>query len=345
MIPRLPPGLTVGEYAPWFTCETPNNPKYAFQTVAGRHVLLGFLPPDPAMHQSVGRALQAHRAAFDDRTLTLFLAIRDAGSIAQARNQLPGLRWFLDRDGSVTRLYGGEAGLWVLLDPALRIARIAPMAETASVFAQAASLPPPDASGVAPALIVPRVFEPGLCETLIAYYEARGGQPSGVMRDVAGRTVGVLDPMKRRRDVAIEDPELRQQIRLRMVRRLGPELKRAYGFEATRLERYVVACYDAEEGGFFNPHRDNETLGTAHRRFAASINLNAEGFEGGDLRFPEFGARTYRPPTGGAVVFSCSMLHEATPVTRGRRYAFLPFLYDEAGAAVREANRGALAVD
>ncbi|MGH6966519.1 MAG: 2OG-Fe(II) oxygenase, partial [Phenylobacterium sp.] len=66
--------------------------------------------------------------------------------------------------------------------------------------------------------------------------------------------------------------------------------------------------------------------------------LNAAAFEGGDLRFPEFGPRTYRPPTGGAVVFSCSLQHEATPVTKGRRYAFLPFLYDEAGAALREAN-------
>jgi predicted 2-oxoglutarate/Fe(II)-dependent dioxygenase YbiX len=43
------------------------------------------------------------------------------------------------------------------------------------------------------------------------------------------------------------------------------------------------------------------------------------------------------------VVFSCSLLHEATPVTRGRRYAFLPFLYDEAGAAIREKNSGFLA--
>ncbi len=49
--------------------------------------------------------------------------------------------------------------------------------------------------------------------------------------------------------------------------------------------------------------------------------------------------RTYKPPTGGAVVFCCSLLHEATPVTKGVRYAFLPFLYDEAGKQVREANK------
>jgi predicted 2-oxoglutarate/Fe(II)-dependent dioxygenase YbiX len=41
-------------------------------------------------------------------------------------------------------------------------------------------------------------------------------------------------------------------------------------------------------------------------------------------------------------VFSCSLLHAVSRVTRGRRYAFLPFLYDEAAAAVRDANRGSL---
>ncbi|RYG09162.1 MAG: 2OG-Fe(II) oxygenase, partial [Caulobacteraceae bacterium] len=61
-------------------------------------------------------------------------------------------------------------------------------------------------------------------------------------------------------------------------------------------------------------------------------------YDGGDLRFPEFGSRTFRPSVGGAVVFSCSLLHEATMVTRGTRYAFLPFLYDEAAAEVRRAN-------
>jgi predicted 2-oxoglutarate/Fe(II)-dependent dioxygenase YbiX len=69
-----------------------------------------------------------------------------------------------------------------------------------------------------------------------------------------------------------------------------------------------------------------------------TINLNAEDYEGGDLRFPEYGRQTYRAPTGGACIFSCGLMHEATPVTTGKRYAFLPFLYDEAAAARREAN-------
>jgi predicted 2-oxoglutarate/Fe(II)-dependent dioxygenase YbiX len=346
MIAPLPPGLTPGEYAPWFSCRTPAHPDFAFNTVGGRYLLLGFLPDGAEAREAAARALQAHRARFDDHHLAAFLVVSDPPTIAAAQNSLPGLRWFLDHDGAVTRLYGADAGMWFLIDPSMRILRIAPLAEADSVFAEAAALPPIDAHAgaplLAPVLIVPRVFEPEFCRQLIALYDAEGGQISGVMRDVGGRTVGVLDSMKQRRDVVIQDPALRKQVVARIRRRLLPEIRRAFNFEVTRFERYLVACYDAQEGGYFRPHRDNDTLGTAHRRFAASINLNAEDFEGGDLRFPEFGQKTYRPPTGGAVVFGCALQHEATPVTAGRRYAFLPFLYDEAAAEVRQANMAAL---
>jgi predicted 2-oxoglutarate/Fe(II)-dependent dioxygenase YbiX len=121
--------------------------------------------------------------------------------------------------------------------------------------------------------------------------------------------------------------------------RLAPEILKAFQFHATRIERHIVACYDSGTGGYFRPHRDNTTKGTAHRRFAVSLNLNTGEYEGGLLRFPEFGWQTYLAPVGGAVVFSCSLLHEATPVTSGRRYAYLPFLYDDAAARIRDRNR------
>ena len=140
---------------------------------------------------------------------------------------------------------------------------------------------------------------------------------------------------RRRHELDAEIIRLTQQ---RIRRRLVPEILKVHNFNVTRMERYIVCCYDAGTGGYFRPHRDNTTKGTAHRRFAVTINLNAEDYEGGDLRFPEFGPRTYRAPTGGAVVFSCSLLHEATPITRGKRYAFLPFLYDEAAARLRLEN-------
>jgi predicted 2-oxoglutarate/Fe(II)-dependent dioxygenase YbiX len=107
-----------------------------------------------------------------------------------------------------------------------------------------------------------------------------------------------------------------------------PEVRKAFAFRATRFEGFKIACYDAAEGGHFRAHRDNLSPSTEHRRFALSLNLN-EGYEGGHLRFPEYGAYLYRPGAGGAVVFSGSHLHEALPVTRGKRYVLLSFLFGE----------------
>jgi predicted 2-oxoglutarate/Fe(II)-dependent dioxygenase YbiX len=163
------------------------------------------------------------------------------------------------------------------------------------------------------------------------------------MREKDGKTVLVLDHKhKRRSDWTIADEALKNAARQRILRRIVPEIAKAFQFRVTRMERYIVACYDASVGGYFQPHRDNTTKGTAHRRFAVTINLNSDEYEGGELTFPEFGRVIFKPPVGGAVVFSCSLLHQALPVTKGKRYAFLPFLYDDAAAKVREANNAYL---
>lgn len=336
------PALSPGEFAPSFAAASRTNPRYHFSTVAGRYILLAFMPSDAARRGRALAAFETIRHLVDGfHVAALFVAPPGGGE--DLVDRIPSQRWLLDPQGEVARLYdAADEPAWLLLDPALRLIRRTPLDEAAAMMRRIAELPPVDAYAggpiPAPVLIIPRVFEPELCRRLIDYYEARGGAPSGVMRDIDGRTVGVLDPMKSRSDVHIEDPELRTELLSALDRSLTPMIRRAFQFRATRLERYVVACYDAASEGRFRPHRDNQALGTAHRRFAASINLNTEEYEGGDLRFPEFGSRTYRPPTGGACVFCCSMLHEATPVTRGRRYAFLPFLYDEAGQALRDRN-------
>jgi predicted 2-oxoglutarate/Fe(II)-dependent dioxygenase YbiX len=346
----LPP-LGLGDPAPEFNAATRFNPKYYFSTVAGRYVLLGFMPTAPERRAAALAAFEAVRPLFEDHFIAAFFVTSRPDGPDIPPDQVPGQRWMFDPAGDVARLYHlrDDEGGWFLLDPAQRLLQTAPIDAPGPLFARiVAGLPPLGAHAgtplVAPALIVPRVFEPEFCRRLIDIYEAQGGTPSGVMRDIGGRTVGVFDGMKNRRDAQLEqDPELCREIRARIERSVIPMIARTYQFRPTRMERYIVACYDAVEGGFFRPHRDNETLGTAHRRFACSINLNAEDFEGGDLRFPEFGPRTYRPPTGGAVVFACNLLHEATPVTRGRRYAFLPFFYDEEGHRIREANSTFLA--
>jgi predicted 2-oxoglutarate/Fe(II)-dependent dioxygenase YbiX len=336
-----------GAPAPLFRALSPVNPQFNFASLGGRYVMLAFLPEPGPEREAAIAMVTARPDLFQDERCVAFFVLPDRASFAAVRDIAP-LRWFCDPDGEIRRLYdaAGPAGevapRWVAVDPSLRILGWTPLEQGPALFEIVARMGPPEAhAGVplmAPVLIVPRVFEAPFCQRLIDYYRAAGGAASGVMREKDGKTVAVLDDFKRRRDATISDTALCDAALDRIRRRLLPEIAKAFQFRVTRIERYIVACYDAGEGGYFKPHRDNTTAGTAHRKFAVSINLNAEAFEGGDLRFPEFGSRTYRPPTGGAVVFSCSLLHEATPVTRGTRYAFLPFLFDEAGARVRAEN-------
>lgn len=360
------PGPAVGEPAPWFVARSTSNPRFTFHTAAGRYVALCFA--GFAAHPLAAAALAEvvrRRALFDDLKASFFGISIDPADEAQGRvgESLPGLRWFWDPDLAVSRLYGAAAPaspqaarpqgavayhpFWLVLDPQLRCLFKAPITETGAVLDFIAAAPDPaDHAGVAlhaPVLILPRVFEPALCRRLIDVHETQGGEASGFMRDIDGRTRLILDPShKQRRDHDLVDPELKAAAVHRIRERIVPEVAKAFQFQASRMERYLIGCYDAAEGGHFRPHRDNTTAGTAHRRFAVTINLNAEDYEGGDLSFPEFGPRRYRAPTGGAVVFSCSLLHMVDPIAAGRRFAFLPFLYDEAAAREREARNAEL---
>ncbi len=269
---------------------------------------------------------------------------------------MPGYRYIWDFDLSASRLCGAVSmaetdpaerrALWLVADPTLRLVAAIPFApdgsDIARLFACLDALPPPGAfTGrplQAPILFLPRVFEPDFCQRLRDIYEAQGGEVSGFMSQVDGKTVGLHDARhKVRRDVLVSDQKVVADLQSRIIRRVAPEIAKVHQFHVTRMERYLLACYAADEGGHFAPHRDNTTSGTAHRRFAVSVNLN-DDFDGGEVWFPEYGAQGYKAEAGGAVVFSCSLLHAVRKVTAGKRYAFLPFLYDDAAAAIREAN-------
>lgn len=343
------PQFYPGDPAPWFRGDTASTPNFNFSMAGGRYVVLLFTrsSKDPALAPAL-EALAAGRGLFDDARAALFVVSADGGDRGAAElADAPGVRWFIDPERAIAGLYEGEAAAeaphWLVLDPTLRVMGTGGAADFAAMMRQVASLPPPELhAGIAPTtpvLIIPRVFEPGFCRMLIELYEKKGGFESGFMREIDGKTVAVSDHThKRRSDYVIEEEEVRDACRARVLRRIVPEIRKVFQFDTTRMERYIIGCYDGGEGGHFRAHRDNTTKGTAHRRFAVTLNLNAEDYDGGELRFPEFGQRTFKPPTGGAVVFSCSLLHEATKVTRGRRYAFLPFLYDEAAAKIRLAN-------
>lgn len=346
--------LSPGDPAPWFKAPVHGGRSdFSFASIAGPPVLL--VAYGSAGHPLVAEALariESATALFDGQRAHMFGVSIDPADVADARipQARAGIRHFLDHDGAISRALGaaGEDGRVycphaLLLDQRLTVVARYALGDIDQAIAAIAAGQVAEVQDWAPVITVPRVLEPDLCRALIDLYEAQGGTPSGFMREVDGKTTLILDNgFKRRADAEITDPALRQAIVDRVVDRLVPAIERAYAFRVTRIERYIVASYDAGDAGFFHRHRDNTTAGTAHRRFAVTINLN-EDYDGGELRFPEFGMRTYRAPPSSAIVFSCSLLHEVTPMRRGRRYATLPFLYDDAAAAIREANNAKLA--
>lgn len=361
------PKFRSGDFLPPFIAESPINPRFEFAAAAGRTVILAFIGSATRDGSPAAiRALRSIETELHRRGILIYFVTADAtdrqtdAMESADRRTMP----FWDTDLAIHDLYGmiqrGDepenrrarlrSGCFVIgrnlrLIEFLSFAPLDSFVQRVAATVHRIPRTPPKArvGGHAPVLQVPDVFDRDFCRHLIAGYEADGGGPSGVMRDVNGITTGFLDhSVKRRRDAVVRDPDTLRRIRHDLHRRLIGEIRKVFAFEASRVERFIVGCYDAEDHGFFQAHRDNGGPGTAHRRFAVSINLNAEEFEGGELWFPEYGPHLYKPETGGAVVFSCSLLHEARPVTRGRRYAFLPFLFDDAAAKIRQANRAYL---
>ena len=358
--------LEVGDHVPWFHCRGMGSPSWPFSSAAGRHVVLSYLGSGAILAaRQIHTEFMAATDLFDGATAMHVALSCDPRDEAEGRlkHAPPGALVLWDHDQEVARQLGvlsrgadGRPRLQtasILVDPGLRVIGVFPItaprthaeqvlsALRAAIGASAAGAPTPRTeeadAGFAPILMVPRVLEPALCDRLIQHFKEGHPAESGLMKNVPGQgsTMVVDHSRKRRRDIPIGDPELIGAVQSRIERRLLPEMERAFHYSATRIERYIIGCYSGDVGGFFAAHRDNTGAATEHRRFALTLNLNSEGYEGGDLSFPEYGTRRYKPPTGSAVVFSCSLMHAVHPVTAGERYCVVPFLYDEEGERTR----------
>jgi predicted 2-oxoglutarate/Fe(II)-dependent dioxygenase YbiX/peroxiredoxin len=346
--------IVLGDPVPWFTAPVISGGSFSLSVAAGRWIVLSFLgaPADPRAERELAEMLEVFQLFHEDRLVFYgILAAHPQNPAPYLRLSTSATSFLADYDGEISRLFGADdMPRTIILDPMLRAVADIPW-DYAAGHAQTVrevlkGLPGvEDFAGVpmsAPVLIVPRVFDFQLCDVLMQFYEKIGGEDSGFLLDANGKTSKVVDyRVKRRNDLGVAHPQLREAIRSQIVRRLLPAIERFFQFEATRMDRYIVACYDSAVGGHFYRHRDNVNIGAQHRRFAVTINLNKD-YEGCDLVLPEFGGRSYRAPAAGAMVFSCGALHQVTPITSGRRYAFLAFLYGEADATLREANNSRL---
>src|SRR6185312_7891653 len=321
--------------------------RLAFDPFPGRTILLAFLGSlaDPASESALA-ALESNRPLVDDGKAAFFAVVSEPGSWPEIglEARFPSIV-FLTDGGEMARAFGADSS-WVVLDPMLRVIGAGPLKEADRALALlSASASPNQGSGPcpwAPILSLSDVFEPELCRHLVECFERGGGRETGFMQDEGGRGIENFDhEWKRRRDCHLTDARLIANLRARIGRRICPEIRKAFQMRLTGIERDLVARYDSETGGHFGPHRDDTGMSVAHRRFAVSINLNAD-FDGGEISFPEYSARSFKPAPGTAIVFSASILHQVSRVTRGRRYVFLTFLFDEEAERVRQANLRAM---
>jgi hypothetical protein len=243
--------------------------------------------------------------------------------------------WLLDQAGELGRAFGVTEPTAILVDALGRVAAVLPGPTPEGVAALAAQFytatAPSLVEAKAPVLLLERVMEPDFCRTLMDYWRC-GNQIANRVGSSSGNVVN--EDVKRRIDVQVDDPKLFVEVRDRLVRRAVPAILQAYHIEIRVIEAPIVGCYDSEAGGKFRRHRDNDSAQNAHRQFALTLNLNSpDEYEGGAVRFAEFGRQLYCPPAGGALIFSTSLLHEVVPVTRGRRFGLFTF-FSSTGPAV-----------
>ena len=328
--------LESGDRAPPFTLTDRNGAGIRLYSEAtGNPIVLIFMigTPETDFEAKIGELANAR-----------ILAITDQGTEATlpATLDCPVL---LDESGETARKYGVANGTTViLLDANLRVVEtFAPGSDQvgARLSRHLDALKFPEttlAHRQAPVLLIPRILDPETCRMLIDHLETDGGEEGNTVRVVDGEVIRAPNfEAKRRRDLSVTDPHMIARLQDLMSRRVLQELYRAFQVKMGYVEEFKLGCYEAENSGFFRAHRDNTTPATRHRQFAMTLNLNAEDYEGGELRFPEFGDSLYKPATGEAIVFSCTLMHEVMPMLRGRRYTLLSFFHDDAGEEIRSA--------
>ena len=315
-----------GERAPDFVLPTPGGtPTRFYGHAGGRPTLLVFVDASRVEH-----LIQIYPAASD---FDLFAVVRDPPAAA-----VP-FTVFIDGDGTISSVFKVQdrlEGIAYVLDPNLRVLYSFDLDHATDLMQVTSALDeqPLRAKGreitsAAPVLLIPNVLDAEICEHLIEVWERGETQATGVEQSGGGgREEQLSSDLKRRRDLTVTDEDLIKVLSSSVGRRVVPELRKAFVYRATRFEGFKIVCYGAEEAGFFHRHRDNLSPSTAHRRFAMSLNLN-EDYDGGQLRLPEYGADLYKPDSGAALLFSCAHLHEVLPVTSGRRFALLSFLFGD----------------
>lgn len=341
----------VGSFLPFFSLPNQEGTQREVQLYGGNPTQIYFLPPDEATLAAFFKALEASQK--EASTLGLYqifiipLKVSELAALYQRLNVSHQL--WADENGELAAALGlpGDRLNGFALSAGLQVREYmttsSPDSLIAGLLACQKKYAPDGAPQIikphAPVLLVKNVLTPDMRQELMDFWATNERHEGGVG---SGKKTRVQKTAKIRTDCFIRDKAFHARIDERLSRSLFPEIEKVYGIQVTRREDYKVGCYFADDGGFFSKHRDNFEYPLSYRRLAMTLVLN-DDYEGGNLLFPEYTSDLYRIEGGDAVVFPCSLVHQVTPVTGGKRFVMISFYYGEPQAEHRAHLRQAIA--
>jgi predicted 2-oxoglutarate/Fe(II)-dependent dioxygenase YbiX len=342
--------VQTGERPPFLTGVRANKAFYSFNDQAGRPAVLlhvGLL--GPSISAPFAAAFHRRASEFQARAADVLCLVDAANPHLSAYAAAPlATPHVVFCPPQVLRpwRFDPRKPVVIVIDRNTRV--IAPIASTDPDAAVEAALgvlahcpiePPRDESAPAPVLVIPNVFDVPFCRRLIEHFDRSEPMEGGMASvDLQGKAFHKIDETKKRRADCLIRPNdaVHQPVIEALARACLPGIKRAFQADAHHIDRILIARYD-DTGGYFLRHRDNSAPAVAYRQFAMSINLNTGQYDGGHLVFPEYNDYRYKPGLGAALVFSATLLHEATPVLKGARYVLLTFVHNAEAEARRRA--------
>jgi len=353
---KVPPdGYAAGDHSPVFALETDDGGiVYSHgDPLAGRPLLVLLCRAASAASGALLRSIAdayARLAQWEVHVLAATSGSQTEIDAFKGSLQLP-FDVLLDASAELLEIFtrpaaGPDDGVIVLIDRNRRIVSVhqaagadavpTVLAEMAALAAEPRVL---KLDSHPPVLVLPRVLNAEDCESLVdiwyrpvKLWRSDGLTNSGYANETGDFKVRI-DSYGRTDQYVVRDPEIQSYIDRRVARRVLPEIAKSFNVSPAYREDYRIACYDSAERGGLPRHRDNPTQTTRHRQFTISINLNAGEYEGGALRFREYGDQLYDIERGTAIVWSCSLLHEVTDVTRGRRFMLGTHIFSDLNAA------------
>lgn len=106
--------------------------------------------------------------------------------------------------------------------------------------------------------------------------------------------------------------------------------KKFFNYDITKIETLQFTYYESEEDGCYKPHVDPLNWNMPHnRKLSMILQLSDPNeYEGGDIMLhSSYQPEDIRKEKGYVITFPSHILHEVTPVTRGKRYSLVGWVH------------------